>query len=162
NREGLMASSSDRGRLNSKKNQRAKRGARRLRPLRVEWLENRNLLTIFHPLAGAVDGAANSLRAAIIAANTNHQNDTIYLQGSLYQLSITNSSGQENAAQEGDLDLTESGFSVTFIGAGPSLTRIDAATIDRVFQIFSGVTVTFKNLTIENGLARDDGTEGVL
>ena len=38
----------------------------------------------------------------------------------------------------------------------------DSRGLDRVFQVFSGVTVIFRNLTIRNGVARDGGTAGVL
>jgi hypothetical protein len=34
--------------------------------------------------------------------------------------------------------------------------------VDRVFQVFSGVTVTFQNLTIMGGKAIDDGSTGAL
>ena len=58
------------------------------------------------------------------------------------------------------MDLTQSGRKVTIQGAGVGKSIIDAQQIDRVFQIFGGVTVIFKNLTIRNGLAQDDGTAG--
>src|SRR5262245_51199090 len=94
------------------------RGSSSRRAAHIEWLEGRVLFASFAPLAAAVDGAANSLRAAIIAANSNNQNDTITLQAGTYQQTITNAAGQENAAVTGDLDLTESGKSVTIQGAG--------------------------------------------
>ena len=78
----------------------------------------------------------HSLRAAIIGANNSSGDDVITLQKGVYNLSITNSNGQENAAQEGDLDLTQSGRKVTIQGAGAGKSIIDAACIDRVFQIF--------------------------
>src|SRR5689334_14871376 len=74
---------------------------------RLELLEQRALLSVFNPLAATPDGAPGSLRAAIIAANSNHQNDTINLQAGTYNLAIANVSGQENAAAQGDLDLTD-------------------------------------------------------
>ena len=43
-------------------------------PVRLESLERRTLFATFNPLAAAVDGAIGSLRAAVIAANANHQN----------------------------------------------------------------------------------------
>ncbi len=128
----------------------------------VEPLEDRRMLATFNPSALVIDGAANSLRAAVIAANGNGQNDTVKLSQGTYILSIANTAGQENAALEGDLDLTEAGRSITFTGAGVNKTFIDAETIDRVFQVFSGVTVTFKDLTIRNGRAVDDGAAGTL
>ncbi len=128
----------------------------------MEWLELRTLLANFNPWASAPDDAGNShsLRAAIIAANNSGGDDVITLQKGVYKLSITNSNGQENQAYEGDLDLTQSGRKVTIQGAGAGKSIIDAACIDRIFQIFEGVTVIFKNVTLRNGLAQDDGSEG--
>ena len=133
------------------------------RPIGIEWLELRTLLANYNPWASAPDDPLNShsLRSAIIGANHSSGDDVITLQKGVYNLSITNSNGQENHACEGDLDLTQSGRKVTIQGAGAGKSIIDAACIDRVFQIFEGVTVIFKNLTIRNGKAQDDGTEGV-
>ena len=69
----------------------------------MEPLEDRALLAIFNPLPGAADGAAGSLRAAILAANTNAQNDTINLQAGTYTLSLANVADQENLGALGDL-----------------------------------------------------------
>ncbi len=142
---------------------RAKARPHRSRPIGIEWLELRTLLANYNPLASAPDDPldTHSLRYAIIGANNSGGDDVITLQKGVYNLSITNSNGQENAAQEGDLDLTQSGRKVTIQGAGTGKSIIDAQMIDRVFQILDGVTVIFKNLTIRNGLAQDDGTEGV-
>src|SRR5690242_3186840 len=126
----------------------------------IEALERRSLLAAFNPLASATDGAVNSLRAAIIAANANSQNDTISLQSGTYLLTVANSAGQENNAAQGDLDLKESGKSVTIQGNGAGITFINANGIDRAFEIFNNVTVVFKNLTITGGTARDDGSAG--
>src|SRR5437867_516006 len=108
--------------------------------LHFEVLEPRDLLAIFNPLAGALDGSPGSLRAAIIAANSNHQNDTINLQSGNYALTIANVAGQENAAAQGDLDLTEANRSITFVGAGQGTTTIDGGDLDRVCQIRANVT----------------------
>jgi hypothetical protein len=126
----------------------------------LEPLEDRALLANFSPVPNVADGAANSLRAAIIASNTNNQNDTITLKSGTYSLSIANTAGQENAAAQGDLDLTEAGRTITFRGAGAGKTIIEAKQIDRVFDVLGGVTVVFKDLTITGGVARDDGTTG--
>ncbi|MCB9136183.1 MAG: hypothetical protein H6636_12210 [Anaerolineales bacterium] len=76
--------------------------------------------------------------------------DTIVFASSLdttpITLSITGSG--EDAAAQGDLDITGS---VTITGNGAGKTIIDANGIDRVFQLFSGITVTINDLTIQGG-----------
>src|SRR4051794_33474723 len=82
----------------------------------VEALEDRYAPAVFSVSPAAPDGTAGSLRSAIIAANTNGQDDVILLQPGTYQLSVA---GQgENAAAQGDLDLTDAGHSVAIQGAG--------------------------------------------
>ena len=108
------------------------------------------------------DGASNSLRSAIQAANASGQDCLIQLQAGTYTLTITNSSGQDNTAAQGDLDITDSGHTVTLQGKGTGVTIINGNGIDRVFQVLGGANAVFKNLKIEGGLARDNGTAGVL
>jgi hypothetical protein len=109
-----------------------------------------------------------SLRGAIINANADVSAIPviIHLQtGTTYNLTLTNAN-QENGALTGDLDITTTLHSVTVIGGGPT-TIINASGLtsgnmrDRAFQI-TGATVnaTFQDLTIENGIAADDGTSG--
>ena len=142
----------------------------------VESLEDRVVPAVFNALPSAIapDQAVNtdgklSLREAIIAANKNGANDTINLKTGTYTLSVANSGGQENAALEGDLDISNdptmnarthavTSHTLTIVGKGAGVTFIDAAGIDRVFQIAPGSTVVFRNLTIKGGLATDDGT----
>src|ERR1700720_4391297 len=81
--------------------------------LHIEPLEHRWVLNTFFPSASAADGAINSLRADIIKSNTNNQDDTILLTAGTYKLSITNTAGQENAAQQGDLDILPDNLSGT-------------------------------------------------
>jgi hypothetical protein len=131
--------------------------------LRVEVLETRLVPATFNPPANAADGAAGSLRAAVIAANGNGQDNVINLQAGLYRLTIPNASGQqENAAATGDLDLTAAGHTITFQGAGADATFLDAGQIDRAFQVFGNVTAVFRDLSITNGEAQDDGTTGAV
>src|SRR5262249_20593625 len=105
-------------------NRSARRPVRRSRPA-VEALEDRSLPAIIAPSSAAADGQANSVRAAVIEANRNNQDDTITLQAGTYQLFLPNANGQENAAATGDLDLTEAGHTITFQGAGAGVTVID-------------------------------------
>jgi len=134
----------------------------------LEQLEDRRLLATFHPLASAPDGSPQSLRAAIIAANSNGQDNTIVLQTGTYELTIPNTAGHESAAAQGDLNLTGANHTITFQGAGDVVdgsrgaTFIDGGKIDRVFQVSAGVTAIFDNLIIQNGIARDNGVNGAL
>jgi hypothetical protein len=134
--------------------------ARHWRPL-LEALEDRLAPAVFNPLPNLLDSTTgNTLRAAVIAANGNGQDNTINLGVGVYGLSITNTNGHENAAAQGDLNLTAAGHTLVIQGAGPDATVINANSIDRVFQVLSGVTVVFRDLSIVNGIARDNGTAG--
>lgn len=125
----------------------------------AQTLERRCLLTTFFPSAAAADGSADSLRAAIIEANSNGQSDVIVLEEGNYRLTIDNSASHEDAAREGDLDLTE-GFGLTIRGQGVGETTITQTVTDRVFQIFAGASVTFEDLTITGGQAADNSPNG--
>ena len=93
-----------------------------------------------------------SLREAVIAANTNAGPDTITLPPDTYILSIAGTG--EDAAQTGDLDITES---VNINGAGRDTTMIDANRIDSVFHVLTG-SVTFSGVTIQHGyISGSDG-----
>lgn len=126
-----------------------------------EVLEDRCVPATFNPSAAAVDGQANSLRQAIIVANGNNEDDTITLEAGTYQLFLQNQAGQENAAATGDLDLTEAGRTITIQGAGAGVTIIDGGSVDRVFHILGGVRAIFRDLSIRNGFAQEDGTPGI-
>src|SRR5215471_19038107 len=121
----------------------------------------------FNPSADpTADGSSNSLRHAIQMANASGQNCLIQLQAGMYTLSIKNSNGQDNTAAEGDLDITNRGHIVTIQGKGPGLSIINGnganGIDDRVFQVLDGANAVFSRLTIEGGVAHDDGTAGVL
>ena len=147
-------------RLNRPRDDSQRRGAIRTRP-HLECLEDRYVPAMFSPLASAADGVADSLRAAIIAADANGQDDTITLQAGTYKLTAANTNGQENAAVEGDLDLTEANHTVTIQGAGTTSTVVDGGNLDRVFQVLGDVKVVFRDLTIQGGMASEDGTPGL-
>src|SRR4026208_180854 len=62
--------------------------------------------------------------------------DTIILPGGApYVLSFTNVSQEEDLNESGDLDITDDSNSTTITGDGPGTTIVDAADIDRVFEI---------------------------
>ena len=129
---------------------------------RLEALEDRRLLATFNPLPSAIDGSPGSLRAAIIQANSDGQDNTINLQAGTYQLTIANSAGQENGAAQGDLDLTGTGHTITIEGPANSFAIIDGGELDRVFQVASGVTAILGHLIIQDGVAHDAGNSGTL
>ena len=112
------------------------------------------------------DGSATSLRSAIIAANASGQDCVIQLQAGTYTLSIKNTHGQENATAEGDLDITDSAHTVTIKGRGAGVSIVNgngsSGIDDRVFQVLGGANAVFRNLTIEGGIAHDNGSAGAL
>jgi len=92
----------------------------------------------------------SSLRGAIIAANAAGGVNTIILTQPIYLLTL--SGADEDAAQTGDLDVTN-GY-LTIIGAGNSNVVISATNLgDRVFQVMSNAQLTLVNLTITGGVA---------
>jgi hypothetical protein len=107
-----------------------------------------------------IDGSPDSLRTAIQGANASGEDCTITLSAGTYTLTINNTNGHESAGAEGDLNITGSGNTTTIIGASASTTIVNANSIDRAFQVLGGANAVFEKLTIENGLAQDDGTDG--
>ncbi len=100
-----------------------------------------------------------TLRAAVEEANALPGADIIKLGSGSYQFTIEGT--DEDQAATGDLDITDS---VTIIGKGADKTFIDAATLDRVFDIIGSQTrVTFSQLSIINGniAAGQEGGGGV-
>ena len=109
-----------------------------------------------------VDGSPTSLRHAIQAANASGQDCLITLAKGTYTLTIKNTNGHENDAAQGDLDIGDSGHTVTIQGQGAASSIVNGNKIDRVFDVLSGADAVFQNLTIEGGIAQDDGTAGAL
>ena len=114
-----------------------------------EALEDRTVPAKFAPLPGTLDGTAGSLRAVINQANSNVDTSNMF----------NLSAGTYNLEALGDLQLTAAKTYI-FVGKGPGLTFIDAHQFERVFDITKTVTVVFQNLTIQNGLATDNGSVG--
>ncbi|MGJ8662598.1 MAG: Ig-like domain-containing protein, partial [Marinicella sp.] len=105
--------------------------------------------------AGLDTGACN-IRAAIMEANANVSNNSIALGNAVFGLSFDDTKFGELAI--GDLDVLSD---LLIIGNGPEQTFIDAAGIDRVFDIHSGATLELNNLSIVGGLTNDHGA-GIL
>jgi CSLREA domain-containing protein len=151
------------------------RPVRRAARLSVESLEGRCLPAMFvvtttEDIVDPDDGVL-SLREAVLEANARPGADEIRLpafSGSdplggtgalVYRLSIPNEvfiGDDENAGATGDLDITDD---VRIIGAGPTLTTIDAAGIDRVFDVRSG-NVVMRGLTITGGVVPFRNSQG--
>ena len=106
-----------------------------------------------------------TLREAILAANTNLAVDgcpageagpgvvdRIVVPAGTYVLSVGPMG--DSAGESGDLDLTDE---VEIDGAGADLTTVDAAGLDRVFQISSGVEVTLVGLKVTGGAGASPG-----
>lgn len=95
-----------------------------------------------------------TVRAAIQEANAQPGPNTIILPAGTYTLTIGGAG--ENAAQTGDLDITDD---VSLFGAGAATTIIDAKGLgDRVFDIRKNtVTVTLSGVTIQNGTVSATG-----
>ena len=96
------------------------------------------------------DNVPGSLRAAVTMANTNNQDNTIYIPAGTYILS---GAAGDDANTGGDLDI-DTGQKLTIAGVGPEITIIDGNLVDRVFHILKG-TVSISGVTIQNGAAPD-------
>jgi hypothetical protein len=96
------------------------------------------------------DNVSGSLRAAITTANTNYENDTIYLPAGTYILS---GNPNEDANAGGDLDI-DNPNKITIIGDGYATTIIDGNQIDRVLHIIAG-KVSITGVTIRGGKTSD-------
>ena len=98
----------------------------------------------------AVVGAAGgicTLRAAVQEANAFAGTDTIVVPAGTYAL--TRAGAAEQAALNGDLDVTQS---VTFDGAGARSTVVDQQVAEGVLDVRSGAgTVTVEGLTLRGG-----------
>ncbi len=112
--------------------------------------------------------SSGSLRAAVIEANQAAGENTILLDEGVYELTIPGR--LEGFARTGDLDIRDGTGSLTIIGKGADKTTIDAAGIDRVFDLKPGVTLTLKDVrlvggdgvTWGGGIRNDGGTLTVL
>ncbi len=117
-------------------------------------LEPRRVLATFtvttpEDVINADDGLL-SLREAIIAANSNGQDDQIELSAAIYEIQIAGI--DEDLGLTGDFDVSsDSGHSLTIRGIAAGATVIDAKELDRAFHLMGQSNLTLEDLTIQNG-----------
>ena len=129
----------------------------------LENLEQRLVLSAFTPQLGDFGVESHNLREIIQQVNSNGEDDIIHLGAGLWQQNVVNGpGGQENQAATGDYDLTEANQTVVIEGEGVGVTILDGKQIDRLFHVHPNVTAIFRNLTIINGQAYDNGFSGTL
>ncbi|MED5448539.1 MAG: choice-of-anchor Q domain-containing protein, partial [Planctomycetota bacterium] len=102
----------------------------------------------------ASPGKQITLRAAIQEANNLPGPDVISLPEGSYVLTLAGSG--EDFSSSGDLDIRQD---LTIVGEGSGVTTIDADGLERVFQVFGGVTVQISGVTITGGtvIGSEDG-----
>ncbi|QGQ28433.1 hypothetical protein F1729_07100 [Gimesia maris] len=105
-------------------------------------------------IIGDGSAATVTLRAAIQEANALVGSNVIELAAGTYLLGIGGIDEDQSAT--GDLDIRDN---LTIRGQGVGVTIIDGGALDRIFQIFAGITLNLENLTITNGYltGSDDG-----
>lgn len=105
----------------------------------------------------SLPGDQCSLRAAVMEANATPAADTIQLDlvGGSYILSIPNTSGDENAAETGDLDIRAS---LTIQSNAGLLSTIDGGGLDRVLHVQGTTDLVLSGLIIRNGHATDSNS----
>jgi CSLREA domain-containing protein len=109
------------------------------------------------------DGVCNadcSLREAVLHANMTFEADRILLQAGTYALSLapaqlSSEIQQEDANENGDLDVMFSDLSIT--GAGIGRTFIDGLQNDRLFDVQAATRLHLERLTLRNGLTSGFG-----
>lgn len=117
--------------------------------LNVEWIPALSVTRADDPEPdGCVPGDC-SLREAIIASNASTDVDEIITFAVDGPFVLSWPGAGEQLAATGDLDIRDT---VAIVGNGTDSTIIDGGALDRVFDVsFSGIAVTFSDLTIRNG-----------
>ena len=104
------------------------------------------------------DGTGNcTLRAAIQESNAIGGDHTITLTTGTFKLSIAGIN--EDASATGDLDVTAN---ITINGVSPASTIVTADSLDRVFHVLPGASLTCKTLTVTKGYASESFGGGIL
>ncbi|MBN1123285.1 MAG: hypothetical protein JXJ17_19595 [Anaerolineae bacterium] len=102
-----------------------------------------------------------SLRAAVMEANAYPGADVITLPDltgpTVYTLTIANSAGDEDAAAEGDLDISDD-VTISGFGATRNDVAIDGGSLDRLFEVtVAGTNLSIDTLVMQNGGGVDEG-----
>ncbi len=136
------------------------------RPIHIvelEALEDRTMPATFAPLPATADGAAMSLRDAILQANTNADPvNTINLSAGTYTL--TDTADGNLIIQDSAAGVPAKTLTITFAGPGNATVAGMTGWSDRIFEIVSAsgaaVSVTLQHVTIQGGNAHDGGVLG--
>jgi CSLREA domain-containing protein len=111
------------------------------------------------PDANPGDGLAQdalgrtTLRAAIMEANALHGSNQINLPTGTFTLSIAGAG--EDLGATGDLDILNG--NLTIVGVDANLTHIDAAQLDRVFDVHPGAGLSIYGVSLSGGRADEGG-----
>ncbi|MCC9600308.1 Ig-like domain-containing protein [Stieleria sp. JC731] len=119
------------------------RNRSRLRRLQIDRLEQRRLLAVYSPSPDVSDGESGSLRAAVIASQSNGEDDTIELTSGIYRLS------------EDELVIGENLTKLQITGDGSGSTIIVAAEDSRLFDIDFDAEVQLTGVTLVRGTAEE-------
>ncbi|MDB9456309.1 beta strand repeat-containing protein, partial [Dolichospermum circinale] len=103
-------------------------------------------VTTNQDVVNASDGLL-SLREAVIEANQNGLDNTIILGAQTYNLNFSGGS-DDNFAATGDLDILPRGGRLTIRGQGVNQTFISTSNLANIFEIHSGATINFQDVTI--------------
>jgi hypothetical protein len=104
--------------------------------------------TIYSVCRTAAANTTCTLRAAIMKANRYPGGGvTIIVPSGAYTIALAPSG--EDDETTGDLNITQT---MTIVGAGAAHSIVDGGSVDRVFRIGSGATVTLTGITIRHGL----------
>ncbi|MEO9595728.1 choice-of-anchor Q domain-containing protein, partial [Rhodopirellula bahusiensis] len=93
-----------------------------------------------------------SLRAAINEANAIGGSATILLPSGTHSLTLDDTNTEDEFHH--DLDILSD---IAIVGAGADQTTIDAAALDRIFEVHPGAKLTLRNLTLTGGVTNGDG-----
>ena len=122
----------------------------RLRP-RLEWMEDRTLLSAITVTNTLDDGSVGSLRWAVEQANAGGGAETINFDPSLFN------TPQTITLTQGQLELSDTTGTETITGPAAGLT-VSGGGKSRVFQVDKGVTASISGVTITAGNGGSGGS----
>jgi len=109
----------------------------------------------------STEAVSCSLRAAIQEANLTPEDDTIILPKLSFQYVMTIGNAEsEDENVSGDFDILQG--TITLEGEGPTLTIVDANSVDRVFDVKFGAKLVLNNLAVTEGNSLPQTIEGGL